>query len=36
MKGIVLGVCMALAMAGQSYGGCIEGDCVNGQGTYEW
>ena len=36
MKRIVMGLCITLAMAGQSFGGCIEGNCVNGHGTYEW
>lgn len=36
MKKIVIGICMVLAMTGESFAGCVEGDCVNGQGTYEW
>ena len=33
MKKIVLGLVLALLLSGNAYAECIQGNCVNGQGT---
>jgi len=36
MKKIVLGLILALLWGGNAYAECIQGNCVNGLGTYIW